>query len=145
MVRKGEGIRVHSRLVIPWRELRFEAARAGGPGGQNVNKTATKVVLRFDLENSPSLGDWQRARLRERLKNRLNAQGEIVLHASRYRERPQNERDACERLAAMLAEGLRREKVRRKTKPTRGSVKRRLEQKKQRSQLKRRRRQKHDE
>ena len=132
-----DGIRVHERLTIPRRELTFEAARSGGPGGQNVNRTASKVVLRFDVAGSPTLGDWQRARIRERLANRINGRGELVLHASKHRERLQNERDACERLAELLREALRQKKARRKTRPTKGSVRRRLANKERRSRLKR--------
>lgn len=135
--RRGEGLRIHSRLVLPWRELSFEAVRAGGPGGQNVNKTASKVVLRFDLEQSASLSEEQRARLREHLSARLTTRGELVLHASRHRERLQNERDACERLAELLRRGLQRPAARRATRPTRGSVERRLGAKRRRSEAKR--------
>lgn len=135
--RDPAGLRIHSRLFLPWRELTLEAARSGGPGGQNVNKTASKVVLRFDLRASPSLSEGQRERLSERLASRLTTRGEIVIHASRFRDRAQNERDACERLAALLAEGLRREKPRRATRPTRGSIERRLAAKKRRSETKR--------
>jgi len=134
--RRSEGLRIHARLVLPWRELVFQAARSGGPGGQHVNKASTKVVLRFDVARSPTLGERQRARLLGRLEKRLNGRGELVIHASRHRERLQNERDACERLAAMLREGLRQEKRRKPTRPTRSSVERRLAEKKRRSDRK---------
>lgn len=135
--RRGDGLRVHARLVLPWRELSFEAARSGGPGGQSVNKTASKVVLRFDVAHSAALSEEQRSRLLERLAARLTKQGVLVLHASRYRERVQNERDACERLAELLARGLQRPARRRATRPTRGSVERRLGVKRRRSETKR--------
>ncbi len=136
----AEGLRVTARLVLPRREIALEAARSGGPGGQNVNRTASKVVLRFDVRGSPSLSETQRARLLERLASRLTSGGEIVLHASRHRQRLQNEKDALERLATILREGLRQERVRRTTRPTRGSVERRLRAKERRGALKRRRR-----
>lgn len=137
MAGRREGLRVNARLVLPWRELKFEAARSGGPGGQHVNKAATKVILRFDVAHSPSLGERQRARLLRRLEKRLTTSGELVLHASRHRERRQNERDACERLVGLLQEGLRRETPRRPTRPTRGSVERRLTSKRHQSERKR--------
>ena len=136
----GAGLAVLPGLVIPEGELQVEAAHSGGPGGQNVNKVATKVVLRFDLLGSRTLSEVQRARLRERLGPRLTRSGEIVLHASRFRERPRNLEDARQRLAELLREALRTPRRRRATRPTRSSVRRRLEHKRRRGETKRRRR-----
>jgi len=135
-----EPLWVNARLSLPASELRIVAARSGGPGGQNVNKVATKVVLRFSVRDSRALGDRRRDLLLSRLASRLTKDGELVLHASRHRERPRNEKDARERLAALLREGLRVPRARKRTDPTRGSRERRLKEKRRRGDLKRDRR-----
>jgi ribosome-associated protein len=135
-----EPLIVRPGVVIPAAEIVVDFARAGGPGGQNVNKVETKAVLRFSVRGSSAFSDSQRERLLERLASRLTTQGEVVIHASRFRDRVRNLEDARERLAAMLAKALEVERVRRKTKPTKGSNRRRLEHKKQRGEIKRERR-----
>ncbi|TDJ69325.1 MAG: aminoacyl-tRNA hydrolase [Planctomycetota bacterium] len=134
-----EPLRVNERLVLPPEELSVAFARSGGPGGQNVNKVATKVVLRFSIEASASLGETRRARLLGRLASRLTGSGELLVQASRYRERGRNLADARERLAAILREALQVQRPRRATRPTAGSKRRRLEAKRRRGELKRRR------
>ncbi len=135
-----EPLRVNSRLVIPPDELAVSFARSGGPGGQNVNKVATKVVLRFSVGASRALGETRRARLTRRLAARLSRAGELVIHASRHRERARNLEDARERLARMLREALTVAKARRPTRPTKASKERRMDAKRRRAQLKRERR-----
>jgi len=137
MNREGPGLRVNARLTLPWREIRTSAVRSGGPGGQNVNKVASKVVLRFSVAESPTLGERRRQLLLARLAPRLTASGELVLHASRHRERARNEADALARLSELLAEGLRSRRNRRATRPTRASVERRLDAKRRRGSTKR--------
>ncbi len=132
-------LRVHSRLVIPPEELRAEFVRSGGPGGQNVNRRSTQVILRFDVRGSRALGDARRARIERALAHRLTAAGEIVVRASRHREQRRNLEDARERLAALLAEALRPPRPRKPTRPTRASKERRLAEKRRRSEVKRRR------
>jgi ribosome-associated protein len=124
-------------LRIPARELHFEAMRAGGPGGQNVNKVATQVQLRFSVRASPSLSNEQRARIEERLASRLTGEGELLIRATRHRTQLRNKADARERLAELLASALRREKRRRPTRPTRGARERRLQAKHRRGEIKR--------
>ena len=137
--RRG-GLRVNTRLEIPARELSVEAARSGGPGGQNVNKVATKVILRFSVRASRALGERRKHLLLHRLAARLNRRGELVIHASRHRERSRNDADARDRLAALLREALRNPTPRKPTRPTHASRERRLALKRRRSEVKRARR-----
>ncbi len=134
------GLPVVPGLVLPESELAVENARSGGPGGQNVNKVATKVILRFRPLDSRALDEDQKRLILEHLGHRLTLSGELVLHASRYRQRARNLEDARERLAELMAEALRPRRVRRATRPTRASGRRRLEQKRRRSESKRDRR-----
>ncbi|MDF1799763.1 MAG: alternative ribosome rescue aminoacyl-tRNA hydrolase ArfB [Planctomycetota bacterium] len=121
-------------------EVQFTYACSGGPGGQNVNKVATKAVLRFDLRASPSFTDAQHAILEQRLGKRLTVEGHLVLHASRHRVQDRNRQDALDRLLALLAGALAPQKVRKKTKPSRNAKRRRLEGKRRRGETKRMRR-----
>jgi len=132
-----EALRVNSHLLIPADELVATAARSGGPGGQNVNKVASKVVLRFAIASSRVLGERRKSLLFDRLQSRLTTGGELVLHASRHRTRARNLEDARERLATLLRDALQPQKRRVATKPTRGSKRRRLNEKRARGDLKR--------
>jgi ribosome-associated protein len=127
---------VRRNLVIPGAELRESASRAGGPGGQHVNKTSTRVTLRWSVAESEALTDSQRRRLRERLDARLTRAGELVVHASARRSRARNREQARERLASLVRDGLRVQRARVATKPGAGARKRRLDAKQRRSALK---------
>jgi ribosome-associated protein len=138
--RDGGDVRVNARLTVPRSELSVERARAGGPGGQNVNKVESKIVLRFRVDASAALGPRRRALVLAKLAARLTKGGELVLHASRHRERRRNLEDAAERLAGILREALAPVVKRVPTKPTRGSQHRRRERKERQSERKRERR-----
>ncbi len=142
---RAEPLTIRPGLELPARELHYEFARSGGPGGQNVNKVETKVLLRFRALSSPTLSEDARSAIRRRLSTRLTSDGEILIHAARHRERERNIEDARERLAALLRAALAEPKARRATRPTRGSQQRRRATKDRRSALKRARRGSHDD
>lgn len=124
-------------LTIPMAELDFSYTTGGGPGGQHVNRSATRVALLFDVANSPSLDEATRERLQDRLGGRLDSRGvlRITVHESRSQYR--NRAIALQRFRAMLAEALREEPERTPTKPSRSVRERRLVRKKRRSAIKR--------
>ena len=126
-------------LAIPGAELVEQASRAGGPGGQHVNKANTRVTLRWNVAASAALSDPQRARLLARLAGRLTRAGELVVHASDARSRARNRESARERLAALVRAGLAQRRPRRATAPTAGSRERRLSAKRRRAARKRER------
>jgi ribosome-associated protein len=130
-------IEVSPRIRIPESELSERFIRSPGPGGQNVNKLATAVQLRFDVAGSPSLPEDVRARLIRLAGRRLDGAGVLTIEAHRFRTRERNREDARERLVDLICRAAHRPKPRVATKPTRASRERRLESKKARSAVKR--------
>jgi ribosome-associated protein len=129
-------LRVNDALAIPVAEIRYRASRSGGPGGQHVNTSSTKIELEFDVASSSSLTEAQRARIQERLANRIDGDGVLRLSSSSSRSQHQNREDATERLAALLADALKEQKRRRRTKVPRRAKEARLKQKKKRAETK---------
>lgn len=132
-----------SAILIPEQELSERFVRSAGPGGQNVNKVATAVELRFDVANSPSLPEAVRARLLAKRDRRMTADGVLVINAQRFRTQDRNRQDARDRLAAFVESGRTAPKPRIATKPSRAAKARRLDAKRERSTIKRGRSQRH--
>ncbi|HUO80536.1 MAG TPA: alternative ribosome rescue aminoacyl-tRNA hydrolase ArfB [Steroidobacteraceae bacterium] len=130
------GVELGAGIVVPDAELEFDYIRAPGPGGQNVNKVASAVQLRFNAAASTLLDEYSRARIGTLAGRRLTRDGWIVLTAHRHRTQEANRRDALERLAGLITAARQRPKPRRATKPSRGARERRLEGKKQRTAVK---------
>ena len=133
-------LRVTRSIAVEDDEIHMDFVRSSGPGGQNVNKVATAVQLRFDVANSPSLSDEVRSRLKRLAGRRITADGVLIIDARRYRTQQRNRQDATDRLAALIRKAAAPPKRRRKTRPTAASRQRRLEAKRHRSRTKRLRR-----
>ena len=118
------------------RELSFQASRSGGAGGQNVNKVASKVELRFHVANSALLTDEEKALVQEKLASRINSEGYLQVVCQVERSQLQNKELCIERFYELLRQALTKQKKRKATKPTRSSVKQRLESKRRQSEKK---------
>lgn len=129
-------IRITPRLAIDESEIEERFVRSSGPGGQNVNKLATAVQLRFDVRNSPSLPDGVKERLEKLAGRRMTQDGVLVINAQRHRTQERNRQDGLDRLIELIQKAVPPPTPRRPTKPTKASKTRRLEAKKQRGAIK---------
>ncbi len=130
-------IHITPQLQLDERELHFDFIRSAGPGGQNVNKVATAVQLRFDIHNSPALASETKGRLIQLAGNRVNADGVLLIEAKRFRTQEQNREDAIQRLVELIRRAAVPPKPRKKTKPTAASKTKRLNAKKVKGEIKR--------
>jgi ribosome-associated protein len=133
-------LEITDRLRIPETELEWSFVRSGGPGGQNVNKVASKAVLRWHLAASPSVPETVKARLRSHHRRRVTAEGDLVLTSQRYRDQERNRQDCLDKLRELVLQAATPPRPRRPTKPTRGSREARLRTKRRRAATKAERR-----
>jgi ribosome-associated protein len=133
-------LHINSRIQIQENELEETFVRSSGPGGQNVNKVASAVQLRFDAQSSDALSDEVKQRLKRLAGSRATGEGVIVIEAKRYRDQEKNRVDARERLAVLIRRALEKPKPRRHTQPSRASIQKRLDEKKLRGERKKTRR-----
>ena len=133
-------IDVSPQIALDESEIQVDFVRSSGPGGQNVNKVATAVQLRFDAANSPSLPDDVCQRLLRLAGNRVTDDGIIIIDARRYRSQERNRQDAIDRLVTLIRRAAQEPRIRRKTRPSAASKQRRLETKRRQSEKKRLRR-----
>jgi len=131
---------VNSQIQIPGAELSLSFARSAGPGGQNVNKVNSKAVLRWNVVKTTRLPYAAQSRFLEQFSSRINQVGELVLASDTYREQPRNVSACYEKLRQLILAVLVAPRVRHKTRPSRGSVERRLQKKQQASKRKQSRR-----
>lgn len=131
------GVRLRGGVVVPESELELRAARSGGPGGQGVNTTSSKVELRWSVADSRALTPQQRDRLLQRLSSRLTGDGVLILQGSEHRSQHRNREAVLARFRSIVGEALEPPRPRKRTRPGRAAKERRLREKKQRGETKR--------
>jgi ribosome-associated protein len=129
-------IKVTDTIFLEDDEIKLEFVQSSGPGGQNVNKLATAVQLRFDVRRSPSLPEEVRLRLERQAGKRLSEEGILIIEARRYRSQEHKRQDAIDRLVAMIRKATEKPKPRKKTRPTTESIHKRPEAKRPRGEIK---------
>ena len=142
----SDDLTINDRITIPGWELEYSTSRSSGPGGQSVNKTNSRVSLRWHVDSSSALSPGQKVRVKRKLGSRLDSAGYLAVHAETDRSQLRNKELARERLAQLVVEALVIPKRRRATRPSRASKERRIQGKKQKAQKKtlRKRPQQHD-
>lgn len=139
-----DGIHVKNGITIPLHEIEITASRAGGPGGQHVNKTSTRITVRWNVKTTHALTPEQKERVLEKLASILTAEGDLIINASSSRSQDQNKRAALESLADRIRRALIVPKKRMKSGVPKGVKEKRLQSKKMRSEVKRMRRERYD-
>jgi ribosome-associated protein len=132
-------LRINSKIEIPRSELRFTFVRSSGPGGQNVNKVATKALLRWDVARSPSISDPVRERFLSQNKRRVNDRGELLLASQRFRDQAKNVADCLDKLRTLVLAAAVEPRVRKKTRLPKAALEARLRQKRATAEKKQRR------
>jgi len=131
-----EDLQVKNGIVIPGQELEIATSRAGGPGGQHVNKSNTRVSIRWNIRDTSALSDHQKERVFQKLHSQLTSEGEIIVHCGASRSQQQNKKAALELLIKKIRKALHVSKKRMKTAVPRGVKEKRLKEKKQRGAIK---------
>ncbi len=142
---QGDALDITPSVRIPFAEIVLTAISGGGPGGQHVNKSATRIALQWNVRTSVALQDEQRTRVLQQLASRVDGDGAIRIVAGEYRSQQQNRRAALERLRQLVARALVVPRTRKATRPSRGAVQERLSEKRKRAETKERRRRDFDD
>ncbi len=129
-------LKVHNKLSIPSSEFILSFSRSSGPGGQNVNKVSSKALLKWDIKNSTHLTDSVKKRFLEQNPSKVNKEGFFWVQSDRFRDQTKNQDDCFKKLRLLILEALKKPKIRRATKPSRGQVQKGIDSRKRKSEKK---------